>query len=92
MQVEIIALRHQLTVLQRNDAISRDRRAKSRVRAREVLRMSAIAATICSPGRNGTGMPKLEAWNSTAAARNVIAADLRPIGTGVVLPQLAGIA
>ena len=53
--------------------------------------MPAIAATICSPGRSGTGMPKLAAWNSTAPARNVVAADLMPIGTGVVLPQLAGI-
>ena len=53
--------------------------------------MSAIAGSICSPGRGGKGMPKLATWNSTAPARNVSAADLMPIGTGVVLPQLAGI-
>ena len=28
-------------------------------------------------------------WNSTAPARDVVAADLKPIGTEVVLPQLA---
>jgi hypothetical protein len=36
-------------------------------------------------------MPKLAAWNSTAPARKLVAADLMPIGTGVVLPQLAAI-
>jgi hypothetical protein len=36
-------------------------------------------------------MPKLAAWNPSVPARKVIAADLMPMGTGVVLPQLAGI-
>ena len=51
--------------------------------------MPAIAATVCRTGRSGTGIPKLAGRNSAAPARNVIAADLMPIGTGVVLPQLA---
>jgi len=53
--------------------------------------MSAIAAAIRSPGRSGKGVPKLAAWKPTATTRNIVAADLMPIGTGVVLPQLAGI-
>lgn len=53
--------------------------------------MPPIAATICPPGRSGKGMPKLAARSSTAPARNVVAADLMPIGTGVVLPQFSGI-
>ena len=52
--------------------------------------MPAIATTICPPGRSGKGMPK-QAWNPTAAARNVVASDLMPPSTGIVLPQLTGI-
>jgi hypothetical protein len=53
--------------------------------------MPAIAAAIRSPGRSRKGMPKLAAWKPTTPSRNVIDADLMPAGTGVVLPQLAGI-
>jgi hypothetical protein len=53
--------------------------------------MPAIAGNICPPGRSRKGMPKRAAWNPTSPARNVIAADLMPVGTGVVPPQLAGI-
>lgn len=53
--------------------------------------MPAIAATICPPGRGGKGMPKQASRNPTAPSRNVTAADLMPIGTGVVLPQLTHI-
>jgi hypothetical protein len=52
--------------------------------------MSAFAAAIRSPGRSRKGMPKLAPWNPTAPTRNVVAANLMPIGTGVVLPHLAG--
>lgn len=53
--------------------------------------MPAFAATICPHGRSGKGMPKQAAWNPTAPARNITAADLMPIGTEVVIPQLTGI-
>lgn len=53
--------------------------------------MPAIAATICPPGRSSKRMPNPAAWNATAPAWKIVAADLMPTGTGVVLPQLAGI-
>ena len=53
--------------------------------------MSATAERFCSPGQSRTTMRGLEKWNTADAARRLVAADLMPRGTGVILPQLAGI-
>jgi hypothetical protein len=53
--------------------------------------MSASAKRICSPGQSRTTMRGLEKRNTADTARRFIAADLMPRGTGVILPQLAGI-
>jgi len=44
--------------------------------------MSAIPAASALLARSRHGMPKLAAGNSTAPTRNVIAADLMPVGSG----------
>ncbi len=53
--------------------------------------MSASAERFCSPGQSRTTMRGLEKWNTADTARRFVAADLMPRGTGVILPQLAGI-
>jgi len=52
--------------------------------------MSEIAERFCSPRESRTTMRGLEKRNTADTARRFVAADLMPIGTGVVLPRLAG--
>ncbi len=53
--------------------------------------MSAIAEVFCSPVQSRTAVRELGKWNTVGTARRFVAADLMPRGTGVILPQLAGI-
>ncbi len=53
--------------------------------------MSASAERFCSPGESRTTMRGLEKWNTAHSARRFVAPDLMPLGTGMILPQLAGI-
>jgi hypothetical protein len=53
--------------------------------------MSASAERFCSPGQSRTTMRGLEKWNTADTARRFVAADMMPRGTGVILPQRAGI-
>jgi hypothetical protein len=53
--------------------------------------MSVSAERFCSPGQSHTTMRGLEKRNTADTARRFVAADMMPRGTGVILPQLAGI-
>src|SRR5205823_5515328 len=53
--------------------------------------MSASAERFCSPGQNRTTMRGLEKWKTADTACRLVAADMMPRGTGVILPQLRGI-
>jgi hypothetical protein len=53
--------------------------------------MSATAERFCSPGQSRTTMRGLEKRNTADTARRFVAPDLMPRGTGMILPQLAGI-
>jgi len=55
--------------------------------------MSAIAAAICPPGRSGTGMPNVAAWNSTSELpwvsddRSLVTLAKSLVGLGIADPE-----